>query len=221
MTQSNKCTFQFIAPHPAADGSDTRERASGWWMVGVGCEGGEASPRADVRPACWEMARSDAPCRRARFVKVGTGTRLHRRAGMCCFSNRWQRSGDCRERTEDRVGRRGDDLWVFFPLFPSHLYDFCILFTHNHCLGTETWQILFLFVSRQWFDIVSASVWEPRWPTDPLLLNVQWLKKKSPLWFSLQLYEIASSVPNVLEARDGPLCSFSVGPVLKSALCCF
>lgn len=86
-------------------------------------------------------------------------------------------------------GRRGDKLWVFFPLFSSHLYDFCFLFTPNHCLGTETWQNLFLFVSRQWFDIVSASALEPRWPGVPLLLNVQWFKKNHPSGFHYSFTE--------------------------------
>lgn len=79
-------------------------------------------------------------------------------------------TGGKRQKTE---WEKGGQIVGFFPLFSSHLYDFCFLFTPNHCLGTETWQNLFLFVPRQWFDIVSASALEPRWPGVPLLLNVQ------------------------------------------------
>lgn len=95
-------------------------------------------------------------------------------------------------------------------LSSSRLYDFCFLFTPYHRPGTQTWQILFLFVSRRWFDTVTASSLEPCWPTVSLLLNVQRYKKKkkSSLWFSLQLCEMASLIPNVLEGCDGFLCLF-------------
>lgn len=56
-------------------------------------------------------------------------------------------------------------------VFPSSLLifmTFAFVFTPYHRLGTKTWQSLFLFVSRQWFDTVSASALEPCW-----LLNVQ------------------------------------------------
>ncbi len=138
---------------------------------GSGWARGEACLWADVRPAWREMARLDDPYRRTCFAKVGTRTCLHMRDGMCSFSNRWQRSGDWREKTEDRV-REGGTV-CGFSFFPSCLYDFCFLFTPYHCLGTKTWQTLFLFVSRRWFDIVSASALEPCWPRVLLLLNVQ------------------------------------------------
>lgn len=130
---------------------------------------GEACLQADVRPACREMARLDDPYRRTCLAKVGPWTCLHMRDSMCSFSNRWQRSGDWREKTEREKGGQS----VVFSLFSSRIYDFCFLFTPYHCLGTETWQTLFLFVSRRWFDTVSASALEPCWPRVPLLLNVQ------------------------------------------------
>lgn len=156
-------------------------------MADFGWERGEASLQADVRPACWEMARLNDPYRRTCFVKVGPRTCLHMRDGMCSFFQQMAALRRLEGKDRRQSGRRGDKLWGFFPLF-SHLYDFCFLFTPNHCLGTETWQNLFLFVSRQWFDIVSASALEPCWPRVPLLLNVQWFKKKIiPLVFIIAL----------------------------------
>lgn len=80
-------------------------------------------------------------------------------------------TGGRRQKTEwEKGGQSG------FSLFSSRLYDFCFLFTPYHCLGTKTWQTLFLFVSRLWFDTVSASALEQCWHRVLLLLNVQ--KKK-------------------------------------------
>lgn len=76
---------------------------------GFGRARGEARLRADVRPVCREMARSDESCRRTCSAEVGTRTGLRMRGGMCSFSNRWQRSGDWREKTKDGE-RRGQDV---------------------------------------------------------------------------------------------------------------
>lgn len=86
---------------------DCARRSCEWWT----------GPRREVRrvrasgltsgPACREMARSADPRRRTRFARVGTRTCPHMRAGMCSFSNRWQRSGDWREKTEDTAREGG------------------------------------------------------------------------------------------------------------------
>lgn len=78
---------------------------------------GEACLQADVRPACREMARLDDPYRRTCLAKVGPWTCLHMRDSMCSFSNRWQRSGDWREKTEREKG--GQSV-----VFPSSLLVF-------------------------------------------------------------------------------------------------
>lgn len=123
-------------------------------------------------PACRTMAQLNDPYRRTCFVKVGTRTCLHMRDGMCSFSNRWQRSGDCREKTEDRVrgGEEGDSLW-FLPLLFFMTFAFYLPLTTAE--GPKRGKPCFLFASSWWFDTVSASALEPYWPVAPLLLNVQ------------------------------------------------
>lgn len=105
---------------------------------GFGRARGEACPWADVRPASREMARSDESCRGTCSAEAGTRTGLHMRGGMCCFSNRWQRSGDGREKTKD--GERGDRTWSF----PS-------------LLSPDWTQTLFLSLWRWWFHTVWPS----------------------------------------------------------------
>lgn len=143
------------------------------WMVDLARRWGEAFLRADVRPGMSrEMARLDDSYRRTCFAKVGIGTCLHMRDGMCSFSNRWQRSGDWREKTEDRVREKGWQSVVF----PSSLLVFMTLAFYlplTAAWGPKRGKILFLFVPRRWFGTVTASSLEPCWPIVPLLLNVQ------------------------------------------------
>lgn len=77
-------------------------------------------------PACRVMAWLDDPSRRTCFAKVGTKTCLHMRGGMCSFSNRWQRSGDWREKTRVREGGTVcgflfSSLWLLLFIYPLPL----------------------------------------------------------------------------------------------------
>lgn len=113
--------------------------------------------RADVRPACRGMARLADPCRRTCFVKVGTRTCLHMRDGMCSFSNRWQRSGDWREKTEDGGERKGGRKRLVFPTSLLVFMTFAFYLPLTSAWGPKRGKPLLLFVSGQWFDTVSAS----------------------------------------------------------------
>lgn len=136
------------------------------WMVSSAGARGEACLRADVMPACREVARLDESRRRTRSAKLGTRTCLHMRVGMCSFfptDGSAPATGGRRQEWE-----KGDSLRSF-PFLLSSLW----LSLFIYPLPQPGAQTLFLCLSRWWFDTVCASSLVPCWPRVPLLLNVQ------------------------------------------------
>lgn len=103
------------------------------WMGSSAGARGEACLRADVMPACREVARLDESRRRTCSAKLGTRTCLHMRVGMCSFFQ--QMAALRRLEGEDKSERRGTVCGL--SLFSSRLYDFHFLFTPYRSLGPK------------------------------------------------------------------------------------
>lgn len=143
---AKECTFQFVSPSSSCaliphisvllrTGSVVTEHVGAvnniWLGVWQGVPAGWHQAR-HVRGVAW----LDASCRRKWFTEVRTRTCLRMRDSMCSFSNRWQRSGDWREETEDKVGEGGQS--VVFPfsslIFKPFIYLLALAWTLLLCV---------------------------------------------------------------------------------------
>lgn len=110
----------------------------------------------------------------------------------------WRLEGEDRRQSE----REGVTV-CGFPLFSSRLYDSCFLFTPYCCLGTETWQNFVFICPKTVVWYCNCQLFRAMLAHSSTVVKCAAIKKKkSSLWFSLQLYEMASLIPNVLEGCD-------------------